>query len=331
MMSRSAWRAEGRRPGTSALGLDVGNSRLSAALVSEQGAPLAVCRRDTPPHAAEAVDALVEMAREATAGFAATMAGIGFGGPVDLATGRIRHSFLSSGWDGMALGEELAQRLGMVTWLANDADAAGLGEALFGAGRGAASVLYVNVGTGIGGAIILDGSIHAGASSTAGEIGHVLALADGPQCACGHRGCLQEVASGRGLAWLARRLLEQGNGAGGTLAAMPLEEITGHDVGAAAAAGDGPALAAVDEAARYLGTALANAVNLLDPALVVVGGGVAELGETLMGPLRAHYADHVLAPDRQAPVVAARLGYDAGVVGAAALALTEQGSRFGRC
>jgi len=130
---------------------------------------------------------------------------------------------------------------------------------------------------------------------------------------------------------LARRRLQEGAGGGGPLTQIAVEQITGHDVGRAAQAGDALALAVIDEAAQYLGVALANAVNLLDPALVVVGGGVAELGETLLGPLREHYRRQVLAPDRQAAVVAAELGYDAGVVGAAALALTEQGARAEGC
>lgn len=250
------------------------------------------------------------------AGERPTVAGIGFGGPVDLAQGRTRTSYLSAGWAGMALGEVVAEGLGITTWLANDADAGGLGEALFGAGAGAASVLYVNVGTGIGGAVVLAGRIHAGATSTAGEIGHVLVAPDGPECACGRRGCLQAVSAGPALAREA--------------SALAGEELTGRQVGEAAVAGDELAVAVVEEAARYLGIAIANAVNLIDPAVVVVGGGVAELGEVLMSPLREQYQARVLAPERRAAIVPAALGYDAGVIGAAAVALTEQGARS-RC
>ncbi|HUS81186.1 MAG TPA: ROK family protein [Armatimonadota bacterium] len=315
---------------TSFLGLDVGNTRLTAALVSEQGRILGIARRDTPPDAADAVAALVELADGLEGAAGAAGAGIGFGGPVDVAAGRVRGSFLTRGWGGLALGEMVAERLGVPTWLANDADAGGLAEALFGAGRAAGIVLYVNVGTGIGGAVIVDGRIHVGASSTAGEIGHVLADSGGPRCACGHWGCLQEVASGRALARSARERLARGEASTGPLARMGPDEITGRAVGQAAAAGDALARAAVDEAARHLGIALANAVNVLDPHLVVVGGGVAGLGETLLGPVREAYCAQVLAPERQAAIVPAELGYDAGVIGAAALAMTEQGARSGR-
>lgn len=256
------------------------------------------------------------------AGEKPTVAGIGFGGPVDLAQGRIRTSYLSAGWSGMALGDLIAEELGIATWLANDADAGGLGEALFGAGAGAASVLYVNVGTGIGGAVILGGRIHAGATSSAGEIGHVLVAPDGPECACGHRGCLQAMSAGPALAREARARL-----ASEQVSVLAGDELTGRRVGEAAVAGDELAVAVVEEAARYLGTAIANAVNLIDPAVVVVGGGVAELGEVLMSPLREQYRAHALAPERQAKIAPAALGYDAGVIGAVAVAFTEQGAR----
>ncbi len=273
------------------------------------------------------MEALLALAEEliGAAGERPTIAGIGFGGPVDLAQGRIRTSYLSAGWGGMALGEVMAEGLGITTWLANDADAAGLGEALFGVGAGAESVLYVNVGTGIGGAVILAGRIHAGATSTAGEIGHVMVAPDGPECACGRRGCLQAMSAGPALAREAGARMARGEAS-----VLAGDELTGRQVGEAAVAGDELAVAVVEEAARYLGTAIANAVNLIDPAVVVVGGGVAELGEVLMSPLRKHYRAHVLAPERQASVVPAALGYDAGVIGAAAVAMTEQGARS-RC
>jgi len=300
---------------TAFLGLDVGNTRLSAALVSRDGRVLALRRGEAPPTADEAVEALVRLTQElmGQADTALEAAGIGFGGPVDTRSGEVRGSFLSSGWEGLPLGRLMAERLGMATWLANDADAGGLGEARFGAGRGASSLLYVNVGTGIGGAVLLDGRLHVGATSSAGEIGHMVLSPDGPVCECGKRGCLQVLASGTAIARRARERLHR--------------EMTGREVGEAALAGDPQALEVIDEAAWWLGLALANAAQLLDPERIVIGGGVAELGEVFLAPVRASHCTHTLGPAAQTPIVPAELGYDAGVIGAAAVAMEGAGAR----
>ncbi len=306
-------------------GFDVGNSRLSVALVAEDGELVSVARQETPPDASSAVETLATMAEEliGAAGEQPAAAGIGFGGPVDAAAGRVRTSYLTPGWGGLALGEVMADRLGVPAYLANDADAGGLGEALLGAGMGAESVLYVNVGTGIGGAVILNGRIHAGHSSMAGEIGHFLVVPDGPECTCGHRGCLQSVSAGPALAAAAEERLARGEVS--TLG-QRVGQLTGSDVGEAAAVRDALAVGVVADATRFLAMAIANAVNLIDPAVVVVGGGVTEMGEVLLAPLRRHYRGFVLDPERQAAIVPAALGYDAGVVGAACVALTELGA-----
>jgi len=254
-------------------------------------------------------------------------AGIGFGGPVDLATGRIRRSHQTAGWHDVPLGEILAKRLGLVTYLANDANAGGLGEALFGAGRNTRSILYVNVGTGIGGAIILYGRIYAGATSTAGEIGHCVVLPDGPVCTCGKRGCLEALSSGPALARRAKELLADAKGPSSALAALPADKLTGRDVGRAAAHGDALPCKVVEEAACFLGIALANAVNLADPEIVVLGGGLTEMGEVFFQPARRSFRAQVLPAAVSTPLLPAQLGYDAGVIGAGAVGLTEQGAR----
>lgn len=307
------------------LGLDVGNSRLSVALVTRDGRPLALTRADTPPRAEDAVERLLGLARETLDQAAETplAVGVGFGGPVDLASGRLRGSFLSSGWEGLPLAEVIAQGLGLPAWLANDADAGGLAEALFGAGRDADSVLYVNVGTGIGGAVVLGGRLHTGATSSAGEIGHFIVIPRGPECECGKRGCAQALASGTAIARRTQELLAE--------SAEPSElrdaQITGRAVGEAARRGDALARRVVGEAAGWLGIAIANAAHLLDPERIVMGGGVAEMGETFLGPLRASYRANIFGPPRGTRIVSADLGYDAGVIGAAAVAMTGQGAR----
>ncbi|MGD9498664.1 MAG: ROK family protein [Armatimonadota bacterium] len=309
------------------LGLDVGNSRLSAAIVGCDGRVRALRRCATPQATAAAVRALIELAVGAMGegGARPLAAGIGFGGPVDLAASRVRGSFLAPGWADVPLGQIVAEGLGLPCFLANDANAAGLGEASFGAGRGASCLLYVNVGTGIGGAVIIEGRLHTGATSAAGEIGHFIVVPDGPPCECGKRGCAQALASGAALGRRARVLLGAGDWPS-SLRAVQAGALTGRDVGEAARAGDALAGRVVSEAAGWLGIALANAGHLLDPERIVVGGGVAELGELFLGPLRASYRAHIFGPATQTPLLAAELGYDAGVIGAAAVAMSEQGA-----
>ncbi len=313
---------------TAFLGMDVGNTRLSAAVVSADGRVLSLRRGPAPDAAGEAIDALATLASAviAEAEEAPQAVGIGFGGPVDTRSGEVRTSFLSSGWEGLALGQLMADRLGLVTWLANDADAGGLGEATFGAGRGSSSLLYVNVGTGIGGAVILDGALHTGATSSAGEVGHTIVSPDGPRCECGKRGCLQAMSSGTAIARSAREMLAAGD-ATSVLTRLAPAEVTGVRVGEAALAGDALAVEAVRGAASWLGVALANAGHLLDPERIVVGGGVADLGDAFIEPTRESYRSHIFGPARKTEIVRAELGYNAGVIGAAAVAMAGAGAR----
>jgi len=314
---------------TYALGVDVGNTRVSVGMVSDAGNMLAVERAPTPGGVESAITMMAEMAAGVAqaAGTQVSVVGVGFGGPVDVASGRIRRSHQTSGWEDIALGKTLAERLGLVTYLANDANAGGLAEARFGAGKNARSLLYVNVGTGIGGAIVLGGRIHVGATSTAGEIGHCVVLPEGPECTCGKRGCLEALSSGSALARRAKELLAQDDARASALRELPAEEFTGRAVGRAAVEGDTLALQVVEEAARFLGVGIANAVNLLDPEVVVLGGGVPEMGEVFFRPMRRSFEAEVMPSAARTPVVPAELGYDAGVIGAAAVALTEQGAR----
>ena len=251
--------------------------------------------------------------------------GIGFGGPVDHSTGLIRRSHHTQGWEGVALGKELYEATGLPAFLENDANAGGLGEARFGAGQNTHSLLYVNIGTGIGGAVITGGRIHRGAHSNAGEIGHVVIDPwRGPQCTCDKYGCLESLASGRALSNAARRRLEQEPDLRSSLAALPTDDITGTRVGEAAREGDPLAVEIIGQAAEYLGLALAGAANVLDPEMIVIGGGVAELGELLLRPTREAFQRYATPPvAADTPIVAAQLGYDAGVIGAAAVALVE--------
>lgn len=214
---------------------------------------------------------------------------------MDFERGLILRSHHVFEWDGFPLRERLGERFGASVVIDNDANTGALGEARFGAGRGHRHLLYVNVGTGIGAGVVLNGRLYRGADGLAGEIGHVTVARNGRSCACGKRGCLEAYASGRA--------------------------IGGPEVTRAAAAGDASARGRLDDAARWLALALGGAANVLNPSALILGGGVSEAGELLLAPLRIHLATHLM-PGLPAPtVVRASLGYDAGVIGALALAL----------
>ena len=301
-----------------AIGVDIGGTNLVAGLVREDGKLLNVGREQTPPGGEAALELLVSMVADVyctTKAQASPPVGIGlsFGGPVDFAAQAIVRSHHVEGWaPGLKLADLFAAEFRTRVVVENDANCGGLGEAVFGASRGYASSLYVNIGTGIGGAIILGGRVHHGANSTAGELGHCVVVPGGPLCTCDKHGCLEALSSGSALARAGR---EAGLGEG----------ITGKEVGESALDGDPVALRVVAEAGGWLGVALGNACNLFDPHLIVVGGGVAGLGEPYLGPAREAFAATAMPAAAGTPLVVAQLGYEAGVVGAAALVLSAAG------
>jgi glucokinase len=204
----------------------------------------------------------------------------------------------------------------------NDANAAGLGEATFGAARGREHVLYLTVSTGIGAGVVLGGRVHRGADSLAGELGHTIVVPDGPACACGRRGCLEAVSSGPAIAQAAREALEAE--ATSALAAIPPPELTAKHV-AEAAKTDPLAGRIIRTAGEHLGRAIAAAVNLLNPQMVVIGGGVSQSREVLLRPVRDTVAQYAVAGVlRHLQVVAGQLGPRGGLLGAAALAFRER-------
>ena len=297
------------------IGLDIGNTRLTGCAATAEGA--LVWWRETPAPsdrgAEAAVPILIGLAQDARkaavdAGHHVAGVGLGFGGPVDYDRQLTRQSFHSPGWDGLALAELFEGELGLPASLDNDANAGGLGEALFGAARGRTSSLYVNVGTGIGGAVTLAGDVLRGATGSAGEIGHVVVDADGPKCNCGKRGCIEAIASGTGIARAAARAGRDG--------------LSGREVVDAARAGEALCAEIVTRSAEALGLVIANAASVLDPEIVVLGGGVPEAGEIWLAPLRASFRRNAVAPiAERTQIVTAGLGYHAGVLGAAALAV----------
>jgi len=192
-----------------------------------------------------------------------------------------------SGWDRVPLEAELSGMLGVPVLVENDANAAALAETRYGAGRGCNDMVYVTVSTGVGAGIISGGRIFRGSRGLAGEIGHMIVAPEGPFCGCGKRGCLESVASGTAISRLAEEKARSEEG--GLMASLAggAENITAHHVFVAASRGDKTAQGILDTVFHYLGLGLANAVNILNPQALIIGGGVSEAGEALLSPLRS--------------------------------------------
>jgi glucokinase len=306
-------------------GVDIGGTKLLAVAATEKGEIVAQRRQPTaagPDAILSATAIVVADLLEAEPSIAAV--GVGLPGLVDL-DGLVHYAPNLPGFAGVAARELLAARCPVPVVVDNDANAAALGEVLHGAGREHREVLVVTLGTGIGGGLVINGEVHRGAYGLSAEIGHFTVDPDGPPCACGARGHWESIASGTALGRRAREWAARGEApqvlarAGGNV-----EAVTGYEVGQAAAAGEADALAILTEHARAVALGLGGLVNILDPELIVISGGLIDLGEALLTPIRAVLPEYVEAADRRPipSVVAAALGEHAGAVGAAALART---------
>lgn len=306
------------------LGIDVGGTRMTGALATESGQRLRTERRSTDrgAGAAAGLALLIDIARtllnDARArGSNVARVGVGFGGPVDAKSGIVLLSHHVAGWENLPLKAKLEEALDLPAAVDNDCNAGALGEWKFGAGRGARDVLYVNIGTGIGGGVIADGKLVRGVVNGAGEIGHMVIDPAGPVCTCGKRGCLESLASG---SYITRRARELVRDRPGSTRLGP--DVTSEEVFAAAREGDSLALEIVSSVADALAHAIGNALTILNSELVILGGGVAENGEILLAPLRERLRHYVLPFHADSVrIVTADLGYDAGVMGALALAI----------
>jgi glucokinase len=309
------------------LALDIGGTKLAVGVVARGGEVLARQREETDRAATptQIMDALEAMARAVMRRCRPAppmdAIGISYGGPVDYGAGLTVTCHHLDGWEGIPLRDEMARRLGVPAFMDNDANAAALAEGMFGAGKGHRYLLYLTVSSGIGGGIIAGGRVYRGATGMAGEIGHTTVLPDGPRCTCGRRGCLEALASGWSIGRRAREAIAAGETNSRLAQAGAIEALTAEAVAAAAVANDPLARRIMNETAEFLALGIGAAVNLLNPTLVVIGGGVSKAGAVLFDPLRARLSNYVLDANRRAvQVVPAALGDDVGLLGAAALA-----------
>jgi glucokinase len=308
-------------------GVDLGGTTITAGLGTADG--MVVARRTAPTRSEEGPTAVLQRIADLVraladeAGGRPQALGVGAPGLIEVATGRsLFLPNLPTQWRNVPIAATLAARLGCPVRVLNDARVATLGELAFGLGRGARSLVVFTLGTGIGGGVIIDGRLRLGPLGAAGELGHQTILPDGPPCGCGSRGCLESLASGPAITAEGVRLLRAG-------LAPVLHRITGgsadavtpRTMGEAAQAGDATVLSAITRAATFLGIGVANVVTMLHPDCVVLSGGVAELGDLLLGPVRQTVRERVrLFPPDDVRIEKSTVGEGAGLLGAIALA-----------
>jgi glucokinase len=306
------------------VGVDLGGTSVKAALVS---AELELLARDSAPTDISEEDRLLgeieDLVRRISAGHDVAAVGFGLPSQIDQRRGIVADSINVPITDVPFL-DEMRRRLGLEVKIDNDANVAALAEARIGAGKGRANVIMLTLGTGVGGGIVIDGRLYHGATGYGGELGHMVIDENGPPCQghCPNHGCLESLASAAGVRMAAEQVAAERPG--GTLAeAVKQGGAAGVRVvidGALAGATD--CVDALAIVGRHLGVGIANYVNIFNPDVVVVGGGIMAAGELLLGVAREEAGRRALRPSwREVEVVAAELGNDAGVLGAAALVL----------
>ncbi|KGN38483.1 ROK family glucokinase [Knoellia subterranea] len=311
-----------------AIGIDIGGTKVAGGVVDESGSILARARRDTPhrskrPQVVE--DTIVDVVEELRAAHPG-VGSVGIGAAGFVAADRATVAFAPHlSWRDEPLRDNLSKRIDAPILVDNDANAACWAEWRFGAAQGDPDVVMVNLGTGIGGAILIEGEIFRGRYGIAGEFGHMQVVPEGQRCECGNRGCWEQYASGNALVREARAMILANSPVATDLAARVdgrADELTGPIVTEAARDGDPTSTELLAEIGHWLGIGIANLAAALDPGTFVIGGGVSAAGELLLGPARDTFRRRLTGRGYrpEARIVAARLGNEAGLIGAADLA-----------
>jgi glucokinase len=319
------------------IGVDVGGTNIRAARFSGDN-HVPESKTKIPTQAAKGVDGVMQRIESAVREVAGdglsdvSAVGMALPGPLDPHTGVLLNAPNLPGWENLPVQRMMEERVGRPTFVGNDANLAALGEWKFGAGRGHDDVLYLTISTGIGGGVITGGRMLVGARGLAAEVGHMLAVPDGPLCSCGQRGHLEAVASGTAITRVARAKLKAGDGSESKiwdLASGELDNVTSSVVGAAATAGDEFASRIIVETGGFIGRTLTSLLHIFNPSIVIFGGGVSLLGDVILNPVRAAVRQYAISEAywRPCPIVLAALGDDAGLVGAGALAMEETSAR----
>jgi glucokinase len=304
-----------------AIGVDIGGTKIAAAVVSPEGKILNELRYPTqaiPPN--RLTETIARAITEVRDGFEVGGACLAVPGFVLSAENKVIFAPNLHEIENIRLDEEMGPKTGLRVTVENDANAAAWGEFRFGAGSEVDHLVFVTLGTGIGGGVITHGVLLRGAQGSGGELGHVTIQATGPRCACGNRGCLEALASGTAIGRRAREVAgERPDSALGRLAVE--RKVVGEDATELARNGDELALSVLEETGRWLGIGLAGFVNVFNPEMVVVGGGAMQAGELILESARREVYLRSRPPSRDiVEVKEATLGPESGVLGAAALA-----------
>lgn len=306
------------------IGLDVGGTSVRAGVVDQRGTVLDTARAATPRGEGPLEDAITGVIEELRARHRVMAVGLAVAGFVS-ADQRTVQFAPHLAWRNAPVAERMSERLGLPVVLEHDVNAAATAEYRFGAARGARVAVMISLGTGIGGALLIDGETYRGAHGIAPELGHLRLVPDGRPCPCGKRGCWERYCSGTALVTTTLEMLAEHPEASGVLAreaAVDPASITGRRVAAAAREGDPVAQRALAGLARWLGEGLALVADIYDPEVVVIGGGVSESASLFLDKAREHYASVLTGAGYRplARIRRAQLGDDAGIVGAASLA-----------
>ena len=311
-----------------ALGIDLGGTNLRSAAITIEGEIVYETHR--PTFANEGVESVIDRIalaiREAAdrSGVGPDVpVGVAAPGPLDPRTGIVHFAPNLPGWRDVQLRDRLQQATGRQILLGNDANAAALGEFIFGSGKDTQNMIFVGLGTGVGGGVISEGRLIDGARGMGGELGHVSVDLDGPRCTCGSSGCIEAYCSAWSITREAELLVSSGRG-NAILAAAGDGKVGPRAVGVAAANGDRTARALLERAGTALGAGLANFINIFNPEVIVLGGRVAEIGDPLLEPVRraiAYFAMPVMREGVQ--LVPSSLRLKTGIYGSAALVFYE--------
>ena len=312
------------------LGIDLGGTNIVAGVVDKKYKIVAKasCKTAVPRPESEICDSMAEVAKEAVEKAKLTMddiesVGIGVPGAVNPKTGVIEYSanLFFHNWEVVEMMEE---RLGKKVHIENDANAAALGEYLAGSAKGARNAVAITLGTGVGGGIIIDGKIYSGSNFAGAELGHMVIVKDGKECACGRRGCWETYASATGLINLTKQKILSEKLEFSYMLKLcdgDINKVNGRTAFDAMRDGDPTAKSVVEEYISYLSCGLVNIINIFQPDVLCIGGGISNEGENLLGPVRSYvererYTKH---NDKQTVICKCTLGNDAGIIGAAYL------------
>ena len=311
------------------IGIDVGGTNVKIALVDDNGK--IIYSNSVPTYAKMGYEYTVNNIKQAikdlmkeTNTTPSDIEGIGFDfpGQVDCKTGVVKLAPNIPGWVNVPIAQMIEDEFHIPTRIDNDVRCAALGELKFGAGRGCENFICITVGTGIGSGIVINGKVVRGATNAAGELGHIkLQMNGGPICGCGDTGCLEAFASGPAIFAMAQEYIKGGKSTKfREMAAVEGGEITPYMVAKAAEEGDPVAKRIFEIVGEYIGIGLTSVINLLNPERVIIGGGVAESGELLLGPIRKTIKERAMVVAGNAvEIVPAQLGNSAGVIGASML------------